>query len=392
MDNKCLICNHKSFNDVLHVEKFPLFFGAIPKDEREIVTQYPLSIGICKNCKHTQQINLLDEDILNAVYTAEYYNCPSPHTSGMGRREIEKFHAFFQECELELGKILEIACFDGYLLKKLNNVGWEVYGCDPSTMTRHAQEILGTEHIVNDYFDADKYPNESFDVIIFRNLLEHLYSPHSFLDDVSKCLKPGGRIFIDVPNINVNLQLGGFGIFFHQHISYFSLYSLNNLLSNHTFKIEKFHEGNPNLFVSAVKGEVSSSSAAHTLIAQPSFDSELFVNKGVKLRRNIIDLFDNVSYQSIALFGASALATALVSILDTEYNAKISLIIDNDIQKRGKYLYGCDTAISHPDYINLNDIDILLVTTYFFDEEIKEQLVNIGFPKEKVITINEFVN
>ena len=80
-----------------------------------------------------------------------------------------------------IGKLLEIACFDGYLLKKLNSDGWDIYGCDPSSMTKVAVEDFGEERIINDFFTEKTFPPETFDVVIFRNLLEHLYDIHSFI-------------------------------------------------------------------------------------------------------------------------------------------------------------------------------------------------------------------
>ena len=114
--NHCLLCKSKEFKELLNIEKFPIFFGAIPQDKQGDVQCYPLIIAICNSCALVQQINLLDEDVLNEVYQAEYYNCPSPMASGMGIREIGKFYSFFQNCYLETGQLLAMACFVGYLL------------------------------------------------------------------------------------------------------------------------------------------------------------------------------------------------------------------------------------------------------------------------------------
>ena len=107
--------------------------------------------------------------------------------------------------------------------------------------------------IINDFFTEKTFPPETFDVIIFRNLLEHLYDIHGFLDSVETCLKKEGRIFVDVPNVDEILKIGGFGTFFHQHVSYFSMNTLTHFLSLHGFRIEQSYAGTPNLFISAIK-------------------------------------------------------------------------------------------------------------------------------------------
>ena len=260
MQNRCLSCEGTDFSELFHIRKFPIFFGAVPKDKRKRVESFPLTIAICESCSLIQQVNLLDEKILCKLYTADYYNCPSPLATGMGTEEIDKFYSFFRKCRVEKGTLLEIACFDGYLLLKLLNDGWDVYGCDPSPMAKLAMENLGKKKIINDFFTKDTFPTKKFDVIILRNLMEHLYDIQGFLQSVSKCLRPGGRIFIDVPNVTEVLKIGGFGTFFHQHISYFSLQTLEKLLSQYGFIIENSYEGSPNLFIDAVKGDVKETS------------------------------------------------------------------------------------------------------------------------------------
>ena len=204
MSDSCLICNKNKFNDLISINKFPLFFGAIPLNKKKSIEEFPLAIAQCQYCGHVQQINLIDETIINRVYDAEYYNCPSPVNTGMGTREIEKFYSFFKDNNLRKGKLLEIACFDGYLLNKMKKNGWDVYGCDPSPMSSTAEEIIGNQKIEKKYFNKELYPKNSFDCIIFRNLLEHIYDLHKFLESVTFCLKDNGRIFIDVPKpINV---------------------------------------------------------------------------------------------------------------------------------------------------------------------------------------------
>ena len=91
--NLCLICNSENLEQLFYNENFPLFFGAIPSDMKKDVKQYPLQISCCIKCGLVQQINLLEEEIMNQVYDADYYNCPSPVTTGMGLSEIEKFYS-----------------------------------------------------------------------------------------------------------------------------------------------------------------------------------------------------------------------------------------------------------------------------------------------------------
>ena len=90
-----ILCK-KSNLEIFSLKEFPLFFGAVDKSFINQVPKYNLDMAICKDCKHVQQTNLVDEDIMNSVYTAGYYNCPSPSNSNVGEREIKKFYNFLK--------------------------------------------------------------------------------------------------------------------------------------------------------------------------------------------------------------------------------------------------------------------------------------------------------
>ena len=77
ISNKCLICNSSQLHQLIRIEKFPLFFGAIPPDKKGDVEEFPLTISYCQKCGHFQQFDLVEEEIMNRVYDAEYYNCPA---------------------------------------------------------------------------------------------------------------------------------------------------------------------------------------------------------------------------------------------------------------------------------------------------------------------------
>jgi C-methyltransferase len=389
--NSCRICSSVNFTEFLHINHFPFVICPVSKHEIEGVEFFPLTISLCDNCYLIQQINLLSEEILDRVYANENYGClsSSPYLTGMGIREIEKFYSFFTECKVQKGKLLEIASFDGYLLKKILDDDWDAYGCDPSPLSDLAIKNLGDDRITRSFFKKDLFPSESFDVIIFRNLLEHLYDLHEFLEAISACLKPGGRIFIDVPNIESILDIGGLGTFFHQHVSYFSLQTLSTLLDLHDFTVDQSYEGSPNLFVSARKGSSSEDKQVQPPIKlKTSAEKKEFLNQTKKIENQIKDIFYNSSHQKIALFGASALATTIINLLPENLLSKIKYVFDNDPNKDGKFIMGCKTPISSPAKVIELDFDCIVVATYFFDKEIVEQLVDTGIDKDKILTFS----
>jgi 2-polyprenyl-3-methyl-5-hydroxy-6-metoxy-1,4-benzoquinol methylase len=45
-----------------------------------------------------------------------------------------------------------------------------------------------------------------FDVITLWHYLEHDYNPHQTIETLYNCLKPGGKIIIEIPDYKVSVQ------------------------------------------------------------------------------------------------------------------------------------------------------------------------------------------
>jgi 2-polyprenyl-3-methyl-5-hydroxy-6-metoxy-1,4-benzoquinol methylase len=112
-----------------------------------------------------------------------------------------------------------------------------VKGIEPSTiMVRYAQDVLGLPVTVGRLCDdvVASFEPASFDAVTIWEVLEHLPDPSNGLKQVRKLLKPGGFIFIQVPNIEspvFKLFHGRWHNFsIHNHVTFFSSNVLKALL------------------------------------------------------------------------------------------------------------------------------------------------------------------
>lgn len=98
-------------------------------------------------------------------------------------------------------KILDIGCATGTLLRVVSEHGWQAYGVEPS---RWAVDMISKplrENVFLGTFEEASYPDDSFDLVILWETLEHLENPYAVLRKVSRILRPGGLVVINVPNI-----------------------------------------------------------------------------------------------------------------------------------------------------------------------------------------------
>ena len=137
--------------------------------------------------------------------------------------------------------VLDIGCASGSLLMMLKNRGWLVRGVEISGPQAAYCRERGLE-VMALPLEENRFPRQSFDVVLASHLIEHLNDPGNFVREVKRILKPGGRFFVTTPNIT-GLQSRIFrsrwrsAIFDHLYL--FSKRTLRLLLENSGFTVER---------------------------------------------------------------------------------------------------------------------------------------------------------
>jgi SAM-dependent methyltransferase len=133
------------------------------------------------------------------------------------------------------GRVLDIGCGNGQLLKQFISRNWAAEGLDPSPWaTEFAQDYgyelhghtLGRAHLPSDYFDA----------VTSTSTLEHITKPPEHVREVMRIVKPGGvAYFAGIPNhgsLAVKLRASSFDSNMPpEHANYFTRESLTRLFS-----------------------------------------------------------------------------------------------------------------------------------------------------------------
>jgi SAM-dependent methyltransferase len=104
------------------------------------------------------------------------------------------------------GRLLDVGCNMGMLLRIARERGWQAVGVEPSpALHRIATEQLGLE--VHNCFLADLPPSVhgSFDVVALSDVFEHVTAPRELLGQVAPLLAPAGLLYVKVPNASWTL-------------------------------------------------------------------------------------------------------------------------------------------------------------------------------------------
>jgi 2-polyprenyl-3-methyl-5-hydroxy-6-metoxy-1,4-benzoquinol methylase len=97
------------------------------------------------------------------------------------------------------GRLLDIGCGDGTMLKQAMSLGWSVEGVDiDATVLENARSKGLLVHL--GAVEELNLPDDSFDLILMSHLIEHVYDPIRLLRECRRLLSPGGRLIVATPN------------------------------------------------------------------------------------------------------------------------------------------------------------------------------------------------
>ena len=174
------------------------------------------------------------KNYLKVVYDAQ----TRPHSSYPEQLAQYLFDTF----EMKTGmKLLEVGCGRGDILKMFKNLGLTVEGVDLDEEAIKLNEgiLVKISNIEN---ESLPYPDNSFDIVYSKSLIEHLYYPERYMAEVYRVLRPNGLLLTLVPDWESNYK-----IYFddYSHRTPFSIVSLHDIYKMFNFnevKVVKFRQ------------------------------------------------------------------------------------------------------------------------------------------------------
>jgi 2-polyprenyl-3-methyl-5-hydroxy-6-metoxy-1,4-benzoquinol methylase len=98
------------------------------------------------------------------------------------------------------GRVLDIGCGRGLLLKQFKQRGWEVQGTElDDKSAAYPRDVLGLPVKTGELLEMN-FPDEHFDAVVMWHVLEHVPTVSTLMAEVSRILKPGGIFLVGVPN------------------------------------------------------------------------------------------------------------------------------------------------------------------------------------------------
>ena len=387
---KCRFCGHKLQKPFLSLGHSPLSNAYLPENSlNKMEPFYPLEVYVCGKCFLVQ----LDEfekaeDIFSTdyAYFSSYSSSWLKHCSEYVEMMMRKFK--FPKKSL----VVEIASNDGYLLQFFKEKDIPVLGIEPAknTAKEAIKKGIPTEMV---YFDT-RYArgmvkkNKKADLIIGNNVLAHNPNLNDFAEAIAIILKPNGIVTMEFPHLLQLIQKNQFDTIYHEHFSYFSFYTVQEVFIRHGLKIfdvEEIttHGGSLRIYanhqndrtreISKRIGVLLNKEQSGGLLELETYSD--FAGKVRKTKRNLLNELIKLKNKGkkIIGYGAPAKGNTLLNYCGIRTDI-LDYTVDLSPHKQGKYLPGTHIPIKSQDVIKKDKPDYILILPWNIKDKIITQL------------------
>jgi len=233
--SSCPVCNSNAIDPLLTV-----------KDHS--ISQQHFPVWQCRTCQLRFTQDVPAENEIGPYYQSEDYVSHSDTSKGLINKLYQRVRRITLQQKASLikkytgatGRILDVGAGTGAFLYTMQNSGWTVTGIEPDEGARRHAAAL---------YDLQLQPKESlqslepgsFEAITLWHVLEHVHQLHQYVEKLKELVKPGGKIFIAVPNYTaLDAQLyGSYWAAYDvpRHLYHFSPRSMEVLLQQHGLRI-----------------------------------------------------------------------------------------------------------------------------------------------------------
>lgn len=386
----CRLCETIINIPFLSLGKSPVSNAYLSKDDlNRMEPFYPLDMYVCPNCFLVQVDEFETHNNIfnsNYAYFSSYSQSWLKHCKEYVEMMIERFGLSSNSF------VIEVASNDGYLLQYFKEKNISVLGVEPTANTAHVAIGKGIPTDIT-FFNteyATKLQKElkSADLIVGNNVLAHNPRLNNFVAGIKIALKDKGFVTMEFPHLQKLIEKNEFDTVYHEHYSYFSLYTVNKLFANHgltIFDVDELptHGGSLRIYAKHSEDESKeiNNRVNELLLSEEKFglkDLQTYSNftKSVEaVKRDLLKFLIEAKEQGkeVVGYGAPAKGNTLLNYCGIRTDL-LSYTVDRSPYKQNQFLPGVQIPIYSPDKIKETKPQYILILPWNLKDEIMEQM------------------
>jgi hypothetical protein len=231
---KCRVCSSKSLENVLDLG-FQVLTGVFPKPE-ENVPDGPVGLVLCLDCSLLQMKYSYNPDKMYG----DNYGYRSGLNASMVKHLTNKVNYLKKIVKLDSSSVvLDIGSNDATSLKAYHVDGLRKIGIDP-TGGKFKKYYTEDITLVEDFFSASAYmsvENKKANIITSIAMFYDLESPVEFACQIEDVLDDNGIWHFEQSYMPSMLRTNSYDTICHEHLEFYSLRSIINILSKANLKM-----------------------------------------------------------------------------------------------------------------------------------------------------------
>jgi hypothetical protein len=386
--NKCRACKKSNLKNLFSLGN-QNFTGIFPIKKNLNVPSGKLNLVMCGDCRLVQ----LDRNFSLKKMYGKNYGYRTGLNKSMVTHIYEKVDSLKSKIELKKNDlVIDIGSNDGTLLNYINNKKLKLIAVDP-TIKKFSKYYNKNVIKISNFFSLKnvkrKTKKQKAKLITSIAMFYDLPDPVKFAKDIYSCLDDNGIWHLEQSYSKFMLEKKSYDTICHEHLEYYSIFSLNNILKLAGLKIidVSFNKINGGSFAITAAKKNSLHKEYNKLdkliylenknnINSPS-SYKLFFKKISENKRIILKFFKKVKKQKKKVFGYGASTKGNVILQFCKIKSdEIQYICDVNKDKHGSYTPGSKIKIISEKNAKKMNVDYFFVLPWHFKKFI--------FKKEKL--------
>ena len=353
---------------------------------------YPLHAYVCGSCFLVQ---LQEFESPQHIFAEDY-----AYFSSYSETWLDHARDYTEQMVRRFGygtgsRVIEIASNDGYLLQYFKQKNIPVLGIEPAANCARVAQEAGIPTLVK-FFDTNlarelRAEGQGADLLLGNNVLAHVPSLNDFVGGLKILLEPRGVITMEFPHLLRLMRENQFDTIYHEHFSYFSLYSVERVFTRHglkLFDVEELptHGGSLRIYAAHPEDETTAESKRVQALRDEEGRFGVadrrtyrdFVERVKRTKRKLLEFLVKAKAEgkTIVGYGAPAKGNTLLNYCGVRTDF-IDYTVDRSPYKQGKFLPGTHIPIFHPDRIRETRPDYILVLPWNIKDEVLSQMAHV---------------